>query len=76
MNTSGVQFAEVTVDIDTGIVKVKRILAIQDCGLVLDKLTTESQVYGGVIGSLNFALFENRPIVPSLQKSICFLEIG
>lgn len=60
VNTSGVQFAEVTVDIDTGIVKVKRILAIQDCGLVLDKLTTESQVYGGVIGSLNFALFENR----------------
>ena len=31
--TSGVQFAEVDVDIETGIVKVKRILAIQDCGL-------------------------------------------
>ena len=31
--TSGVQFAEVDVDIETGIVKVKRILAMQDCGL-------------------------------------------
>ena len=35
-------------------------LAIQDCGLVVSKLTAESQVYGGVIGSLNFALFEDR----------------
>ena len=58
--TSGVQFTEVKVDVETGIVKVERILAIQDCGLVVDKLTAESQVYGGIIGSLNFALFEDR----------------
>ena len=58
--TSGVQFAEVTVDIETGIVKVKRILAMQDCGLIVDKLTAESQVHGGIIGSINFALFEDR----------------
>jgi xanthine dehydrogenase YagR molybdenum-binding subunit len=58
--TSGVQFAEAQVDIKTGIVKVTRVLAIQDCGLVLNQLTAESQVYGGVIGSLNFALFEDR----------------
>ena len=42
--TSGVQFAEVEVDVETGIVKVKRILAMQDCGLIVDKLTAESQV--------------------------------
>jgi xanthine dehydrogenase YagR molybdenum-binding subunit len=60
VTTSGVQFAEATVDIETGIVKVTRILAIQDCGLVLSRLTAESQCYGGVIGSLNFALFEDR----------------
>jgi xanthine dehydrogenase YagR molybdenum-binding subunit len=60
VTTSGVQFAEVTVDIETGIVKVKRVLALQDCGLVVSRLTAESQVYGGVIGSLNFALFEDR----------------
>jgi xanthine dehydrogenase YagR molybdenum-binding subunit len=60
VNTSGVQFAEVKVDIKTGIVRVARVLAIQDCGLVLNQLTAESQCYGGVIGSLNFALFEDR----------------
>jgi xanthine dehydrogenase YagR molybdenum-binding subunit len=58
--TSGVQFAEVTVDIETGIVRVKRVLVLQDCGLVVSRLTAESQCYGGVIGSLNFALFEDR----------------
>jgi xanthine dehydrogenase YagR molybdenum-binding subunit len=58
--TSGVQFAEAKVDVKTGIVRVTRVLAIQDCGLVLNQLTAESQVYGGVVGSLNFALFEDR----------------
>ena len=58
--TSGVQFTEVDVDIETGIVKVKRVLTVQDCGLIVDRLTAESQVYGGIIGSLNFALFEDR----------------
>jgi xanthine dehydrogenase YagR molybdenum-binding subunit len=58
--TSGVQFTEVEVDIETGIVKVKRILSLQDCGLIVSRLTAESQVYGGIIGSLNFALFEDR----------------
>ena len=60
VTTSGVQFAEVKVDIETGIVKVVRVLALQDCGLVVSRLTAESQVYGGVVGSLNFALFEDR----------------
>ena len=54
------QFAEVTVDIETGIVKVTRVLVLQDCGLVVSRLTAESQCYGGVVGSLNFALFEDR----------------
>ncbi|HKF69769.1 MAG TPA: molybdopterin cofactor-binding domain-containing protein, partial [Vicinamibacterales bacterium] len=58
--TSGVQFTEVDVDIETGIVKVRRVLTVQDCGLIVDRLTAESQVYGGIIGSLNFALFEDR----------------
>jgi xanthine dehydrogenase YagR molybdenum-binding subunit len=60
VTSSGVQFAEVTVDTGTGIVKLSRILAIQDCGLVISRLTAESQCYGGVIGSLNFAMFEDR----------------
>lgn len=58
--SSGAQFAEVTVDVETGIVRATRVLVLQDCGLVVSRLTAESQCYGGVIGSLNFALFEDR----------------
>jgi len=58
--TSGVEFAEAQVDMETGVVKLTRILCVQDCGLIVDKLTTESQVYGGVIGGLSFALYEDR----------------
>jgi xanthine dehydrogenase YagR molybdenum-binding subunit len=58
--SSGVQFAEVEVDVETGITRIMKIVAIQDCGLIVDKLTAESQTYGGIIASINFALYEDR----------------
>jgi xanthine dehydrogenase YagR molybdenum-binding subunit len=58
--TSGVQFAEVEVDTETGVTKVTRITCVQDCGLVLDELTAESQCIGGMVMGVNYALFENR----------------
>ena len=54
----GVQTAEVVVDTETGVVKVVHMVAVQDCGLVVNKLGCESQVAGGVIMGLNYALFE------------------
>ena len=54
---AGVQFADVSVDTETGVVKLNKIVAVQDSGLIIDKLTWESQVYGGVIGGLNYGLF-------------------
>ncbi|MBI5767738.1 MAG: xanthine dehydrogenase family protein molybdopterin-binding subunit [Verrucomicrobia bacterium] len=56
----GVQFAEVGVDTDMGAVKVKKVLVVQDCGLVVNKLTCESQINGGVIMGLGYALYEQR----------------
>ena len=56
----GCQFAEVAVDVETGVVRVKKIVAVQDTGLILDMLTWRSQVYGGVIGGLNYGMFEER----------------
>jgi xanthine dehydrogenase YagR molybdenum-binding subunit len=58
--TSGVQFADVEVDIETGITRVKKIVCVQDCGMIVDKLTAESQVYGGIIMGIGFAMFEHR----------------
>jgi xanthine dehydrogenase YagR molybdenum-binding subunit len=61
---AGCQFAEVEVDADTGVVRVLNVLAMQDCGRVIDKLTAESQVIGAVIGGISWALFEDRVLDP------------
>jgi xanthine dehydrogenase YagR molybdenum-binding subunit len=56
----GVQVAEVMVDSETGVVRITDIYAVQDCGLLINKLACESQVAGGVVMGLNYALFEER----------------
>jgi xanthine dehydrogenase YagR molybdenum-binding subunit len=56
----GVQIAEVMVDVETGVVRCTQVVAVQDCGLVINKLCCESQVAGGVIMGVNYALFEDR----------------
>jgi xanthine dehydrogenase YagR molybdenum-binding subunit len=57
---AGVQFAEVEVDTETGSVRVVKVVAVQDCGLVIDPLTARSQINGGVIQGISYALFEER----------------
>jgi xanthine dehydrogenase YagR molybdenum-binding subunit len=57
---AGVQFADVSVDMETGIVKVNRVVAIHDCGRPMDRLTLESQINGGIIQGLSYALYEDR----------------
>jgi xanthine dehydrogenase YagR molybdenum-binding subunit len=58
--TSGVQFAEVEVDIETGITRVTRIVCVQECGLIVDRKTAEAQCHGAIIGGVNYALMEER----------------
>jgi len=62
----GVQAAEVEVDTDTGALRVKRMVAVQDCGLVLNRLAAKSQMHGGMIQALGYALSEERVIDPWL----------
>lgn len=57
---AGVHFAEVEVDVETGRIQPIKIVAVNDCGLVVNKLLAESQVNGGVIGGLSYALLEDR----------------
>jgi len=56
----GVQFAEVEVDIETGFTRVKKITCVQDGGLIVSKLTCESQVNGGILMGIGYALYEER----------------
>jgi len=52
--------AEVEVDTETGVVKVKKMVAVQDCGLVIDLKTAESQVFGALIMGISYALYEEK----------------
>jgi xanthine dehydrogenase YagR molybdenum-binding subunit len=61
---AGCQFAEVEVDIETGVVRVLKVVAVHDAGLIIDLLTARSQVNGGVIMGVGFALFEDRRLDP------------
>lgn len=56
----GVQFAEVAVDTETGVIKVERVVAVHDCGRPLNPLAVESQVNGGVLQGISYALYEDR----------------
>jgi xanthine dehydrogenase YagR molybdenum-binding subunit len=58
--SEAVQFADVSVDVETGIVRVNKIVALQNVGLPVNRLTIENQICGAVIQGLSFCLFEDR----------------
>lgn len=60
--TTGAQFAEVEVDVETGVVRVLRVVAVHDAGRIVNPTLAESQLEGGIIQGLGFALFEERAL--------------
>jgi xanthine dehydrogenase YagR molybdenum-binding subunit len=58
--SEAVQFADVSVDTETGIIRVKKIVALQNVGLPVNRNTIENQITGAVIQGLSFCLFEDR----------------
>jgi CO/xanthine dehydrogenase Mo-binding subunit len=63
--TFGVQVAEVAVDVETGEVRVDKIVAIHDVGRVINRLGAESQVEGGIIQGVGHTLSEERIVDPA-----------
>jgi xanthine dehydrogenase YagR molybdenum-binding subunit len=62
---AGVQMAEIEVDPETGIVQVKKMVAVQDCGLVVNVKTAESQCLGALIMGISYSLFEEKIMDPT-----------
>jgi xanthine dehydrogenase YagR molybdenum-binding subunit len=62
VRTFGAQFAEVEVDIGTGEVRALHIVAVHDCGRIVNPLTFSSQIEGGIIQGLGLALMEQRVV--------------
>ncbi len=60
----GAQMADVSVDVETGRVRVNKLVAVQDCGLVIDVKLAESQCYGALIMGVSYALYEEKVTDP------------
>lgn len=67
------QVAQVEVDRETGSVKVLKIITVHDVGTILNPLTHQGQIEGGVIQGLGFALIEE---LKTEQGRITALNLG
>jgi len=68
--TAGCQFVDVAVDTETGVVRVERVVAVHDAGRIIDRLTARSQVVGGVIQGISYALHEDRRLDRNLGDMV------
>jgi xanthine dehydrogenase YagR molybdenum-binding subunit len=73
IRTFGAQFAEVEVDMETGVVSVVKIAACHDVGRLINPLQFTSQIQGGVIQGLGMALLEEHVTDP---ESGTALDLG
>jgi len=60
VNPFAAQFGEVEVNTKTGEVKVLRFLAAQESGRVMNRLTFDNQVFGGITMGIGFGMTEIR----------------
>lgn len=54
----GVHAAVVEVEVATGVVHLQRLVAVDDCGIVLDPMIVEGQLHGSLMQGLGQALLE------------------
>ena len=65
IQTFGCQIAQVAVDEATGEIRAERVVAVHDVGRIINPLAATSQVEGGVLQALGFALGEERVVDPT-----------
>ena len=56
------QFAEVEVDVETGVIRVLKMVGVNNCGIPINPLTAENQLIGAQIQGASWALFEHRTL--------------
>jgi xanthine dehydrogenase YagR molybdenum-binding subunit len=65
IHTFGCQVAQIAVDTLTGAVTVERVWAVHDVGRIINPMGAISQVTGGVLQAIGFALTEERVVDPT-----------
>jgi len=66
----GCQMADVSVDIETGVITINEMVAVQDIGMIIDLKTAESQVHGALIMGVTYALYEEAIYDPITGKML------
>jgi xanthine dehydrogenase YagR molybdenum-binding subunit len=66
----GAVFAEVAVDKDTHMVKVRRVVATYDIGTLMNQTTGINQLQGGLVWSIGFALEEESHIDNTYGRTV------
>lgn len=56
--SNGIQASLVEVDIETGLIKVLKQWAVDDCGRVINPLLVDEQIRGGIVQGISGVLFE------------------
>ncbi len=54
----GAHFCQVAVNTRTGVIRIEKYYALQDCGTPINPELAEGQIYGGVLKSIGHALYE------------------
>lgn len=70
MHSFGATFAEVRVDLDTGVVRVPRLVGVYDVGRVINPRTAASQLRGAMIAGLGGALTEEGYFDPNNGRAV------
>ncbi len=56
----GVDYVELAVDTETGRVHIERVFGAHDCGRPINPTGVVSQIHGGILQGISYALFEQR----------------
>jgi CO/xanthine dehydrogenase Mo-binding subunit len=70
VNPFAAQFCEVEVNTRTGEVRIVRFLAAHDSGRVMNRLTFDNQVFGGIIMGIGFGMTEARVLDRQTGKMV------
>jgi len=70
------QAAEVEVDLDTGNVKLVKMVTAHDCGKAINPMLVEGQLEGSVVGGMGQALYEDVIVDKGQVMNPSFLDYG
>jgi xanthine dehydrogenase YagR molybdenum-binding subunit len=71
VNPFTAQFCEVEVNTKTGEIKILRFLGTNDSGRVMNRLTYDNQVFGGIVMGIGFGLTEFRQLDRKQTGKLC-----